>query len=80
MNRQRTMDPLLLIGSIIVVAAVLTWVLPAGQFDRKTDPQTHRSVVVPGSYKSVARHPVGAWGTLISVPQGLVEAGEVGRR
>jgi uncharacterized ion transporter superfamily protein YfcC len=71
------MDPLLLIGSIIVVAAVLTWILPAGQFDRKTEPQTHRTVVVPGSYKSVARHPVSAWGTLISVPQGLVEAGEV---
>jgi uncharacterized ion transporter superfamily protein YfcC len=71
------MDPLLLIGSIIVVAAVLTWILPAGQFDRKTDPQTHRTVVVPGSYQSVARHPVGAWGTLISVPQGLMEAGEV---
>jgi uncharacterized ion transporter superfamily protein YfcC len=71
------MDPLLLIGSIIVLAATLTWVLPAGQFDRKTDPQTHRTVVVPGSYKLVTRHPVGAWGTLISVPQGLVEAGEV---
>jgi uncharacterized ion transporter superfamily protein YfcC len=71
------MDPLLLIGSIIVVAVVLTWILPAGQFDRKTDPETHRTVVVPGPYKSVARHPVGAWGTLMSVPQGLVEAGEV---
>lgn len=71
------MDPLLLIGSIIVVAAMLTWVLPAGQFDRKTDAQTHRTVVVPGSYKSVARHPVGPWSTLVSIPQGLVEAGEV---
>jgi len=71
------MDPLLLIGSIIVLAAILTWILPAGQFDRKIDPQTHRTVVVPGSYKSVAQHPVGPWGTLISIPQGLVEAGEV---
>ena len=71
------MDPLLLIGFIIVLAAILTWVLPAGRFDRKTDAQTHRTVVVPGSYKSVARHPVGPWGTLISIPQGLVEAGEV---
>lgn len=71
------MDPLLLIGSIIVLAATLTWILPAGQFERKTDPQTRRTIVVPGSYTSVARHPVGPWGTLISIPQGLVEAGEV---
>src|SRR5437764_1206207 len=71
------MDPLLLIGSIIVLAAILTWILPAGQFDRQTDPQTHRTVVVPGSYKSVSRHPVSPWGTLVSIPQGLIEAGEV---
>src|SRR5258708_7133881 len=77
MTKQRSMDPLLLIGSIIVLAAILTWVLPAGRFDRKTDPQTHRTVVVPGSYKSVAQHPVGPWGTLVSIPQGLAEAGEV---
>jgi uncharacterized ion transporter superfamily protein YfcC len=71
------MDPLLLLGAIIVLAALLTWILPAGQFERKSDPQTHRTVVVPGSYKSVVRHPVGPWGTLVSIPQGLVEAGEV---
>jgi uncharacterized ion transporter superfamily protein YfcC len=71
------MDPLLLIGSIIVLAAVLTWVLPAGRFDRKTDLQTHRTVVVPGSYKSVAQHPIGPWGALVSIPQGLTEAAEV---
>src|SRR5258708_7509583 len=71
------MDPLLLIGSIIVLAAILTWVLPAGQFERQTDPQTHRTVVVPGSYKSVPQHPVGPWGTLVSIPQGLVQAAEV---
>ncbi len=77
MTKQRTLDPLLLIGSIIVLAAMLTWVLPAGQFERETDAQTHRTVVVPGSYKSVARHPVGPWGALVSIPEGLLEAAEV---
>jgi len=77
MSKQRTLDPLLLIGSIIVLAAILTWVLPAGQFERTTDPQTHRTIVVPGSYKSVARQPVGPWGALVSVPEGLLEAAEV---
>src|SRR5260370_21215285 len=71
------MDPLLLIGSIIVLGAILTWVLPAGRFDRKTDPQTHRTIVVPGSYKSVAQHSVGPWGALVAITTGLVEAGEV---
>ena len=77
MTKQRTLDPLLLLGSIIVLAAMLTWLLPAGRFDRKTDPQTHRTVVVPGSYQFVARNPVGPWGALVSIPQGLSEAAEV---
>jgi uncharacterized ion transporter superfamily protein YfcC len=77
LSKQRTLDPLLLIGSIIVLATSLTWVLPAGRFERTTDPQTHRTIVVPGSYKSVARHPVGPWGALVSIPEGLSEAAEV---
>ena len=77
LSKQRTLDPLLLIGSIIVLAAILTWVFPAGQFERTTDPQTHRTIVVPGSYKSVARQPVGPWGVLVSIPEGLSEAAEV---
>jgi uncharacterized ion transporter superfamily protein YfcC len=77
LTKQRTLDPLLLLGSIIVLATILTWVFPAGQFERKTDPQTHRIVVVPGSYKSVPQHPIGPWGALVSIPEGLVEAGEV---
>ena len=71
------MDPLLLIGSIIILAAILTWILPAGRFTRTTDPATHRTVVVPGSYASVAQRPVGPWAALVSIPQGLTEAAEV---
>ena len=77
MAKQRSMDPILLIGSIIVLAAILTWVLPAGRFERVRDPQTGRTLAVPGSYKPVPRNPVGPWSALISIPQGLMEAGEV---
>lgn len=73
----RTMDPILLIGSMILLAAVLTWILPAGRFERIRDSQTGRTVVVPGSYNPVPRNPVGPWGILQSIPQGLTEAAEV---
>ena len=36
----------MLLGSAVFVAALLTWVLPAGEYDRKDDPVTGRSVVV----------------------------------
>ena len=77
MTKQTTMDPLLLIGSIIVLAATLTWVIPAGRFSRQTDARTHHTVVVPGSYKTVSQQPVGPWGVLVSIPEGLTEAAEV---
>ena len=32
------MSPLLLLLGGVIVAAALTWILPAGQFDRRDDP------------------------------------------
>ena len=77
MTNQRPMDPILLIGSIILFASILTWLLPAGRFERVRDSQTGRTLVVPGSYKLVPRNPVGPWGVLMSIPRGLREAAEV---
>ena len=75
--KQRSLDPILLIGAIIILAAILTWILPAGRFERARDPQSGRTLVVPGSYQRVPANPVGPWGVLESIPQGLVEAAEV---
>ena len=59
MTNLKAMDPLLLIGSLIVLAAMLTWILPAGRFERTHDAATGRTMVVPGSFKNVPRNPVG---------------------
>ncbi len=61
----------------IVAAAALTWVLPAGEYDRKDDPVTGRKIVVPGTYHAVARAPVGPFATVMSVPRGFGEAVDV---
>jgi uncharacterized ion transporter superfamily protein YfcC len=75
--KQRLMDPVLLIGSLIVFAAILTWILPAGRFQRVPDQRSGRTLVVPGSFAPVPRHPVGPWGVLLAIPRGLKEAGDV---
>jgi uncharacterized ion transporter superfamily protein YfcC len=69
--------PVLLLLGGIVLAAVLTWVLPAGEFERRDDPATGRSLVVPGTYHRVAPAPVGPLGALVAVPRGMVAAAEV---
>ncbi len=64
-------DPLALLVGGIFLAAALTWVLPAGKYERREDPATHRSVVVNGTYKGVEAQPVGPWAAMVAVPTGL---------
>jgi len=69
--------PLILLLAGVAVAAALTWILPAGAFDRRDDPATGRRVVVAGTYHPVARAPVGPLAAAIAVPRGFVAAAEV---
>jgi uncharacterized ion transporter superfamily protein YfcC len=69
--------PLALLVCCVLVAAVLTWVLPAGQFDRKEDPVTGRSVVVAGTYHRVDRQPVDPFEAIVAIPKGIVDAASV---
>ena len=66
---------MLVIG--VAIAAALTWMLPAGQYDRRDDPVTHRSVVVAGTYHAVPRSPVGPWAAVVSIPRGFIDGADV---
>src|SRR5437899_866587 len=73
----RLPHPLVLMLGGIAVAAALTWILPAGEFDRREDPVTGRRVAIAGSYHSVESQPVGPLAAIVAVPRGFVEGGEV---
>jgi uncharacterized ion transporter superfamily protein YfcC len=69
--------PIVLLGAAVIVAALLTWILPAGQYDRRDDPSTGRRVVVAGTYHAVAAAPVGPFATAVALPRGFVAAADV---
>jgi uncharacterized ion transporter superfamily protein YfcC len=71
----RLPHPLVLLVACIVTAAALTWVLPAGQYDRREDPDAGREVVVPGTFHPVPATPVGPFETLVAIPRGMADAG-----
>ncbi|MBW4976000.1 YfcC family protein [Roseovarius mucosus] len=48
----------ILFGLIIVVAA-LTWIIPAGQYDRAMNEEVGREIAVPGTYQTVEPNPQG---------------------
>jgi uncharacterized ion transporter superfamily protein YfcC len=77
MSKPRFPHPLTLLLGCIVLAMALSWVLPAGEYERRDDRATGRRVVVAGSYHAVAPAPVGPFRALVSVPRGMLDAGEV---
>ncbi len=60
---------------IIVLVTVLTYILPAGSYEREI--VDGRARVVPGSYKTVAATPVGILGLFKSIPLGFKAASEI---
>ena len=77
MPRLRLPHPVVLLGAAVIVAAILTWVLPSGQYDRKDDAATGRRVVVAGTFHAVERAPVGPFATAVAIPRGFIAASDV---
>ncbi|MBA3345239.1 MAG: YfcC family protein [Gemmatimonadales bacterium] len=75
--RLRFPHPLILLVGCILVAAVLTYVLPAGEFQRREDPVTGRSVVVADTYAPAQARPVGPFQALVAIPKGMADAASV---
>jgi uncharacterized ion transporter superfamily protein YfcC len=73
----RLPHPVVLLGGAVFVAAALTWVIPAGEYDRRDDPATGRRIVVPGTYQRVDPAPVGLFAALVAVPRGVAAGAEV---
>ena len=62
---------------LIVITAIATHFVPAGVYDRITDPNTGRTLVNPTTFHYVAASPVGAFQTFIDVYKGLVDAADI---
>ena len=62
----------ILLFSIIVVCTILTWILPAGEFDRVVNEATGRTVAVAGTFHTVEQSPVEGSGHGYGAACGLV--------
>ncbi|KAB2848273.1 MAG: YfcC family protein, partial [Ignavibacterium sp.] len=63
----------LLIFSLLVLIAILTWIIPGGQYERAV--VNGREVVVQNSFKYVDNNPQGFLALFIAPLKGFVEAG-----
>ena len=65
---------LVLLFSMMILAYILTWVLPAGNFDMVTNTEG-REVIVPGTFKLIDNQPnLPIWELFTVIPKALGEA------
>lgn len=64
-----------LLVCLIIVAALSTWIIPAGRYARVE--QQAREIIVPGSYHSVEAKPAGISEILLAFPKGLIEVADI---
>ncbi|WP_194776953.1 YfcC family protein [Pararhodonellum marinum] len=69
--------PLVIMLAFVILATILTYLIPAGAYQRNLDEATGREVVVAGSYEVKERQPVGLGKMLLSIPEGIIDGAEV---
>nr|WP_286200986.1 TIGR00366 family protein [[Clostridium] symbiosum] len=65
-----------LLVSIIIICAIASWILPAGEFERALN-DAGREMVVPGTYHIIESTPVGFFTLVQSLYNGTVDAAGV---
>lgn len=66
-----------LVSCIIIIAALLTHIVPAGEYARIEDPNTGKTVVDPNSFTKVEGNPVNPFEVLSAVPRGMMAAAQI---
>lgn len=74
---QKVPHTYVLIAILIVLAAIGTYLIPAGEFNRVTDEQTGRTLVIPGTFHRVEQTPVSFFDTFLALPQSLDAARDI---
>lgn len=60
--------------SVILIMAILTYIIPAGEYDRVKDEVSGKTVVVPTSFHTVEQNPIGFFDLFQSIPKGMKAA------
>lgn len=72
-------DIYIILGSFVLLMALLTYVIPAGSYDRQLVETTKamQNLVVSGTYKEIAPNPAGFFDVITAIPYGFEKAAGV---
>ena len=77
MARFRFPHALVLLVAFAFIAAIASYMVPAGEYERRDDEVTGRKVVVNGTYHSVEPSPVSPFNAVVAIPRGAADAASV---
>lgn len=63
--------------AIAVIVAILTWIIPAGQFERVFDEELERTLLVPDSFEYVEQTPVGFFQFFTLIQEAMIDAADI---
>ena len=63
--------------AVVILVAILSFIMPAGVYDRIQDPNTGRTIVDVTSFHFVENQPVGPWGILKAIPTAMADASSI---
>ncbi|WP_298830938.1 TIGR00366 family protein [uncultured Planococcus sp.] len=64
-------DAYVILFGILLIAALMTYIIPAGSFDRETT-EDGVSVIVPDSYQAIEQDPVSPIGVFRAIQEGMI--------
>ncbi len=70
-------NALVIILSAIVIAWILSFIIPKGAYERSYDESTDRTTVIADSYRYIDSPHLSPFDLLLSVPKGIVEHGDL---
>ena len=73
----RVPHPLVLLTAGVILAAAASYLLPAGEYERRDDEATGRVVVVAGTYEEVEPNPVNLFEAMVALPRGMIDAADI---
>lgn len=62
---------------VIIVAAIATYIIPAGEYERVLDEASGRMIIDPASFTYVDKNPVNPFEVFVSIEEGLIEASNI---
>ncbi|KIL51941.1 hypothetical protein [Jeotgalibacillus soli] len=75
-QKQRMPHVYVILFIFIVIASLLTYIVPAGVYERVPGPEG-RTTIDPSSYQIVESSPIGLTDFMLAIPKGLAGAAEV---